>query len=162
MTLIEFIGGLSFVDGKGPKLWDYSNEWGNYKGIICPLFSAIWTGIAALYYFFLAKPILNGLAWFSNNLAFSFILGVFFGVIVIDYIYSTKLYRKIKAYAKENNIPVKLEELKVSIREYQEKAKEKYSFLFSFSQNIPLKEHLEKYKKKVAKENKKPFKLFNK
>ena len=41
MTLIEFIGGLSFVDGKGPKLWDYSNEWGNYKGIICPLFLAI-------------------------------------------------------------------------------------------------------------------------
>lgn len=28
MTLIEFIGGLSFIDGKGVKLWDYSNEWG--------------------------------------------------------------------------------------------------------------------------------------
>ena len=34
MTLIEFIGGLSFIDGKGVKLWDYSNEWGNYKGCL--------------------------------------------------------------------------------------------------------------------------------
>ena len=128
MTLIELIGGLSFVDGKGPKLWDYSNEWGNYKGIICPLFSAIWTGIAALYYFFLAQPILNGLKWFSNNLAFSF----------------------------------KLEELKVSIREHQEKAKEKYSFILPFNQNISLKEHLEKYKKQVSAREKKSLKLFKK
>ena len=161
MTLIELIGGLSFIDGKGPKLWDYSNEWGNYKGIICPLFSAIWTGIAALYYFFLAQPILNGLKWFSNNLAFSFVLGVFFGIIVIDYVYSTKLYHKIKKYAKENNIPVKLEELKVSIREHQEKAKEKYSFILPFNQNISLKEHLEKYKKQVSAREKKSLKLFN-
>ena len=162
MTLIELIGGLSFIDGKGPKLWDYSNEWGNYKGIICPLFSAIWTGIAALYYFFLAQPILNGLKWFSNNLAFSFVLGVFFGIIVIDYVYSTKLYHKIKKYAKENNIPVKLEELKVSIREHQEKAKEKYSFILPFNQNISLKEHLEKYKKQVSAREKKSLKLIKK
>ena len=32
MTLIELIGGLSFVN-KPVKLWDYSNRWGNYKGI---------------------------------------------------------------------------------------------------------------------------------
>ena len=131
-------------------------------GIICPLFSAIWTGIAALYYFFLAQPILNGLKWFSNNLAFSFVLGVFFGIIVIDYVYSTKLYHKIKKYAKENNIPVKLEELKVSIREHQEKAKEKYSFILPFNQNISLKEHLEKYKKQVSAREKKSLKLFKK
>ena len=54
MTLIEFIGGLSFVN-KSVKLWDYSNNWGNYKGIICPLFSLIWTFISALYYFFLSN-----------------------------------------------------------------------------------------------------------
>lgn len=160
MTLIEFIGGLSFVDGKGVKLWDYSNEWGNYKGIICPLFSAIWTGIAAIYYFFLASPILNLLKWFSNNLAFSFVLGVFFGVIVIDYVYSTNLLKKIKKYAKENELDVKLEELRVYIQEQQKRRQEKYSFILSFKQNKPLKEFLDDYKK--SKSTKKSFKLFRK
>jgi len=168
MTLIEFIGGLSFVDGRGPKLWDYSNEWGNYKGIICPLFSAIWTFIAALYYFFLANPILHALEWFSNNLAFSFILGMFFGIMIIDYIYSTNLYNKIKTYAKEQNIPIKLEEFKLYIKESQEKTKEKYHFLFSFNQNnslkggTTLKEFLDKYKKEVKKDEKSLFKMFKK
>ena len=83
-------------------------------------------------------------------------------MIVIDYIYSTKLYHKIKKYAKDNDIPVKLEELKVSIREYQEKAKEKYSFILPFNQNISLKEHLEKYKKQVSTREKKALKLFKK
>ena len=162
MTFIEYIAGLIFIKEMNIKLWDYSNQWGNIQGIICPLFSAIWTGIAALYYFLLAKPILNGLKWFSNNLAFSFVLGVFFGVIVIDYVYSTNLYHKIKKYAKENDIPVKLEELKVSIREHQEKAKEKYSFILPFNQNISLKEHLEKYKKQVSAREKKSLNLFKK
>ena len=160
MTLIEFIGGLSFIDGKGVKLWDYSNEWGNYKGIICPLFSAIWTGIAAIYYFFLASPILNLLKWFSNNLAFSFVLGVFFGVIVIDYVYSTNLLKKIKKYAKENELDVKLEELRVYVQEQQKRRQEKYSFILSFKQNKPLKEFLDDYKK--SKSTKKSFKLFRK
>ena len=63
---------------------------------------------------------------------------------------------------KENNIPVKLEELKVSIREHQEKAKEKYSFILPFNQNISLKEHLEKYKKQVSAREKKSLKLIKK
>lgn len=149
MTLIEFIGGLSFVDGKGVKLWDYSKEWGNYKGIICPLFSAIWTVIAGVYYFFLAKPVLGMLEWFSNNLAFSFVLGVFFGLIVIDYVYSTKLYLKIRKYAKDNNLDVKLEELRCHIKEEQKKKREKYSFIFSFKQTKPLNDLLDDYKRKV-------------
>lgn len=160
MTVIELIGGLSFADGKGVKLWDYSNMWGNYKGIICPQFSLIWTLIAAIYYYFLAEPILKSLVWFNNNLAFSFVLGVFFGVIVIDYVYSTKLYLKIRKYAKENNFQIKLEEFRCHIKESQQKRREKYSFLFSFKQNKPLIEYLEEYKK--SKEGKKKFRLFKK
>ena len=72
MTLIEFIGGLSFVN-KSVKLWDYSNNWGNYKGIICPLFSLIWTFISALYYFFLSEFILDKVIWFNNHIIFSLI-----------------------------------------------------------------------------------------
>ena len=110
MTLIELIGGLSFVN-KPVKLWDYSNRWGNYKGIICPLFSLIWTIIGAIYYYFIAGFIIEKIEWFHNNMSFSFILGFFSGIIIIDYIYSTKMLSKIKKYAKENNIEIKTETL---------------------------------------------------
>ena len=121
MTIIELIGGLCFIHGGGVKLWDYSDRWGNYKGIICPLFSIIWTIIGGFYYYLLAPHIIKALAWFSKNLSFSFILGIFFGVIIIDFIYSTKLLVKIRKYAKENNVVVKYEELKCQIKEKQEK-----------------------------------------
>lgn len=42
ITGMEFIiGNLSLV-GLLPKMWDYSNVWMNYKGIICLPFSLIW------------------------------------------------------------------------------------------------------------------------
>ena len=157
MTLIEFIGGLSFVD-KPVKLWDYSDRWGNYKGIICPLFTLIWTLIGAVYYYFIAGFIMDKLTWFNNNLSFSYILGLFTGVIIIDYVYSTKLIYKIRKYAHDNNVDVRLEELKTDINEYRKQRKEKYSFMFPFKQNIDLKEYFEK----ELKDKKFKFKKLNK
>lgn len=149
MTLIELVGGLSFVN-KPVKLWDYSDRWGNYKGIICPLFSLIWTVIGAIYYYFLAGFILEKIEWFNNNLSFSFVLGFFCGVILIDYVYSTKMLSKVREYAKESGMEVRYEELKCQIRELQEKRKEKYSFLFAFKQpSADLKEFIDNYKKKA-------------
>lgn len=148
MTLIELIGGLFFIKTTGVKLWDYSNEWGNYKGIICPLFSAIWTILGAVYYYFIAPYIMSALEWFSNNLSFSFVLGIFFGIIVLDFIYSTKLLVKIRKFAKDNELEVKYEELKLEIKERQKKLREKYSFLFAFRQTLPLKDYLDKYLEK--------------
>ncbi len=148
MTIIELIGGLIFLKAGDIKLWDYSNMWGNYKGIICPQFSIIWTILGAIYYYIFAEKVFNALKWFSNNLSFSFILGIFFGLIIIDYIYSTKTLVKIKKYAKDNDIIVKYEEFKYHVKELKEKRKEKYSFLFPFKQNNSLKEYLKYYKKK--------------
>lgn len=148
MTLIELIAGLIFIKGMGVKLWDYSNNFLNYKGIICPLFSFIWTLIGTLYYFFLAKHVIKALDWFSKNISFSFVLGIFFGIFILDLIYSTKILVKIKKFAKENDIIVKYEEFKEHIKEHQNKIKEKYSFIFAFKQNNPLREYLETYKQK--------------
>lgn len=150
MTLIELIGGLTFVN-KPVKLWDYSDRWGNYKGIICPLFSLIWTVIGALYYYFLAGFILEKIEWFNNNLSFSFVLGFFAGLIVIDFVYSTKMLSKLKKYAKDNNIEVRYEEFKCHIKDVQQKRKEKYSFIFSFKPSMDLKDYLKNYKKAIKK-----------
>ena len=150
MTLIELIGGLISLKNK-IRLWDYRDRWLNYKGIICPLFSVIWTIVGALYYYIIAENIINALDWFSENITFSYILGIFTGLIIIDAFYSCKLYSKIKKYAKENNIIIKYEQLKIDIKEFQKSAREKYSFLNSFNQTKPLKNYLNLYKEKTKK-----------
>ena len=150
MTLIELIGGLIALKNN-VKLWDYSNQWGNYKGVICPLFSAIWTAVGGVYYFFLAPVVIKNLDWFNHNLYFSYFVGIFTGVILIDLCYSTNIYMKIQKFAKDNNIVVKYEQLKISIKDFQNKQKEKYSFIHPFSQSKSLKEYLAIYKEKHQK-----------
>ena len=100
MTLIELIGGLISLKNK-IRLWDYRDRWLNYKGIICPLFSVIWTIVGALYYYIIAENIINALDWFNEIIVFSYILGIFTGLIIIDAFYSCKLYSKIKKYTKK-------------------------------------------------------------
>ena len=67
MTVIEFIAGEIFILGMGIKLWDYSDRWGNIKGIICPLFSLIWTLVAVGFYFLIRPVCENLIMWYQNN-----------------------------------------------------------------------------------------------
>ena len=66
ITGMEFIIGNLSLAGVLPKMWDYSNVWMNYKGIICLPFSLIWIvlSICAIiladainYYIFDEQPI---------------------------------------------------------------------------------------------------------
>lgn len=150
MTLIEFIGGLSFVN-KSVKLWDYSDNWGNYKGIICPLFSFIWTMISAAYYYFLSEFILEKILWFNNHLIFSYILGMFTATFITDYVYSTKLLSKVRVYAKESGAILRYEEFKRTVKEHQQSIKEKHSFIFPIKPSMDLKEYVKNYKKHFKK-----------
>lgn len=145
ITLIEYIAGLIFVKGMNIKLWDYSDQWGNIQGIICPLFSFFWLLLSAIYYFFIHPYILDSLDWLAQNLAFSFLIGFFFGIFVLDLVYSLRLVRRIRLFAAEHQIVVRLEELKANILASKEKNGEKRRFLFAFRSGVPLKEHLERY-----------------
>ena len=46
ITMVELIAGLLF--NRDYTVWDYRDQWGNWLGQICPLFSLLWFGIAAL------------------------------------------------------------------------------------------------------------------
>ena len=46
ITLVELSAGLVF--NRSYTVWDYRDQWGNWLGQICPLFSLLWIGIAAL------------------------------------------------------------------------------------------------------------------
>lgn len=150
MILLELITGLIFLHLK-VRLWDYSNYFCNFKGVICLHMSLLWIGIGAVYYYFLADYVMKALSWFSSHLSFSYVLGVFTGVFVIDFIYSSKLYKKIRKYAKKNNVVIMYENLKLHIRNIQDAAKEKYTFLLPFYQTKNLLEYLVGYKPEIPK-----------
>ncbi len=147
VTAIEYIAGIIFIKGMGVKLWDYSEEWGNIDGLICPMYSLFWTILGAIYYYLINPYIIDSLHWLEDNLTFSFFIGFFFGVIAIDTAYSTQLVVKIRKFAKEKDLIVKYEEFKASIVEEALKRKEKYSFVFAISNNVKkIEEHLNEYK----------------
>ena len=124
------------------RLWDYSDLWGNIQGIICPLFSFFWAVLGAMYYFLIHPHILVGLKWLANNLAFSFFIGVFYGVFAIDVIHSAKLVVKLKAFAEDNDVIVRYEALKTHIRQRRERIALKYHFFRPFRSDLPLSQHL--------------------
>lgn len=145
MTLLELIAGLIFVKGMNVELWNYSDKPFNYKGIICLEFSIYWLALATIYYLFIHKYVVTALQWFSSSIVTSFILGILFGIFIIDLCYSLQIASKIRKFAAENDILVRYEELKAAIRRYADDQKEKYLFLFAFRSKIPLHDHLKRY-----------------
>lgn len=155
MTVIEYIAGIFLLKVAHIRLWDYSRERWNVQGLICPRFSLIWSLLGAMYYFVIHPRILNALNWFSQNLAFSFVIGLFFGIFLIDVAHSLQLANKLQKFAVENDVIVRYEHLKLQIRNAHEEKKLKYYFFFPFRSDRPLSEHLKEMRKSF--EQKKKF-----
>ncbi len=142
MTAIEYIAGIVCLKFFNVRLWDYSDFPGNIQGIICPQFSLVWSLLGAVYYFFIHEHILDALEWLAGNLAFSFVIGLFFGVFSVDVANSTKLVIRFKHFAKEHDVIIKYETVKAHIRTKQENIREKYYFFRPFRSSMLLSEHL--------------------
>lgn len=151
MTLIELVGGLIFVNGMHIKLWDYSDRWGNFKGVICPLFSAIWLAIGSLYFFLLNPILVNAISWISENLIYSFFIGGVVGAMIVDTCYSLDLGLKIKKAAGE--LTIKYEQFKIDILEESQKegpGKKFFGTLVSlYKANNSLKEKISEHVNKL-------------
>lgn len=98
MTLIEFIAGLIFIKWLKIKLWDYSDRKGNIMGVICPSFSLIWLAVGSLYYFLINPFLVEGITWISENLIYTYFVGMVIGAMVVDFAYSIHLATKLKDY----------------------------------------------------------------
>ena len=146
VTVIEYIAGILCLKVWKVRLWDYSHLWGNIQGIICPVFSLAWAAIAIFYDCLIHPYIQEALQWFSNNLAFSFILGMFFGVFLIDVCHSAQLAAKMKQFAEENQVIVKYENIKHHIREMHQQHAVKYHFFSPFRSEHTLSENLREMK----------------
>ncbi|MCF0228811.1 MAG: hypothetical protein HUJ76_03850 [Parasporobacterium sp.] len=150
MDAIEFIGGFVILKLTNTRLWDYTDEWGNIMGLICPKFTLIWAAASAGYVFFLHPLIIDELHWLSKNLTFTFVVGLFFGFFILDVLYSSKLMHKISKFAKEQQVIVRLEDLKTNIKHNAEEANDKASFAFPLKDSKYLAEHLHEATKGVV------------
>ena len=95
---------------------------------------------------FVHPHILGALKWLSQNLAFSFIIGMFFGVFVIDVCHSAQLVARIKTFADENDMVIKYENIKHHIREVHLQRAQKYHFFTPFHSERSLGEILKDMK----------------
>lgn len=145
MTLIELVAGLIFIKGMHLKLWDYSDRWGNFKGVICPLFSLIWFVAGSLYYFFLNPLLVNAIEMISTYPIYDYFVGLVIGMMVVDFAYSLHLGFKLKKIS--NNLIIKFEQFKLSEMASDKESGNKPTFFFHKVLNEEkLKKIIEDYK----------------
>ncbi len=151
MTGIEYVSGIYLLRVNKVRLWDYTGQWGNIQGVICPKFSLIWAALGAIYYFLIHPCILDALAWLARNLAFSFVIGMFYGVFSVDVCISARVAGRLKAFAEENRVIVRYEVLKEAIRKSIEERRQRYHFFSPFQTDRALHEHLEELRERFEK-----------
>lgn len=165
MILLEFIAGLIFVKGCKVRLWDYTNMKGNILGIICPLFSVLWFIVAIIYYYGI-----NPFAYSAFNISFNymfgntssgsaahfgfiFVLGLVYGIFIIDFIKSVGLFSKISKIAKQSGLVARYEKL------VMEQKKQKETYKLKLEAALPENLKITKDKEKLMNTTKK-FSLF--
>ena len=112
MTLIELIGGAIAVKYFHIRLWDYSEEWMNYKGLICPKFSLFWGIICAVYYFLLYLPLHTYVQGVIEQPLLILGVGFYLGIFAVDLVHSLRLLQRIKSYAVHMRTLVNIDQLK--------------------------------------------------
>lgn len=152
MTLIEYIAGLIFIKGLKIRLWDYSKQWGNVQGIICPLYSFFWLIVSAFFYFVVDRQVIAAVTWFVSNIEFAFVVGVLLGVFLVDLGHSIGITHRIRKFAEEHNVVVHFEKLKEALRDKVEGAKEGLhaGFVFPFTLLGKFKEQLAETKEQFS------------
>ena len=145
MTLIEYITGLVFIKGMKVKLWDYSDRKGNIQGIICPLFTLFWGLAGAAYYIGVHPFVVNLVQFVALRPEFSFFTGACFGVFVLDLCYSFRVVGRIRKWASDHDVVVKMEEFRLSVRLRAEKFKQKHHFIFSLRGRNGVENELDSY-----------------
>ena len=151
VTLIEFITGIFFQNVMKVKLWDYSNRFGNICGVICPLFSLFWMIIIAIYYLFIHKYFIKLTDIITiDNFNLLFIFGLYYGILICDTIYSFNIVTKLRKFAIDNKLDIKLVKIKASIAETKTTIRSKLSFIVPGKNIKDIYEHI---KDLITKEN---------
>jgi len=146
ITALEYFTGLIFIVKLKIMLWDYTQFWGNIKGIICPMYSFFWLLLSLGYCLFLDPPITRTVDMLINNLQFTFFVGLYYGVFLIDLAISLNNMVNIAEFAREHNIIVKIDELRAQIVSFHEKTLGRAHFFVPLRFSDTLHNSLERYR----------------
>jgi uncharacterized membrane protein len=103
-TALELVTGLAIIYYYHIRLWDYSDNFLNFKGIICPLYSLLWLTFGIGFYVFV-YPLIPKVAGYVLSYDHSlFFLGFFYGMILLDGIKSFMIAQKIRRFFADINL----------------------------------------------------------
>lgn len=141
MSGMELVGGSYLYHFLHIRLWDYRNEAFNYKGYTCLKFFFIW-GLSSLFYYNSIHKLIIFLVnrYFSNIGILSFIVGITWGVFIVDLWNSMEISVRISQFAKERNIVIDFEKVK-DIAKTTGDTEERYAYRKHFFQ-VPRKENI--------------------
>ena len=142
MTALEYVAGILCLRIAKVRLWDYSGQWGNIQGIICPLFSLAWAVLGGVYDLFVHPHVENAMQLLAGSQGFTFLVGLFFGVFLVDVGHSIQLTAKLKKFAEENAVILRYESIKAHIRTAQSNRALRFHFFTPFRSVRSLTEHL--------------------
>ncbi len=119
-TALELITGLLFLQVFNIRLWDYSDQLLNFRGVICPVFSLFWGMLSAVFYLLLYPVLHQRLVYILSHLELSFFIGVLFGVLMVDVIHSFDVASQIRRILKEREfrVQVNYERLKLEVNRW--------------------------------------------
>lgn len=146
MTVLELIGGIFFIKVMKIRIWDYSDEPFNYKGIICLKYSLLWGIVSVIYYFLINPYIVKAVSLFTDNIEFSLIVGIFYGFIIIDLFETMDIVARLRKFARDNELVIAYEKFKMYVYHAN-----KYSTMALFKS--PQYKDISEYLKQVEKEN---------
>ena len=152
LTVLELIAGLIFTKWFKLKLWDYSNRKWNFKGVICPLFSLIWTIIGSIYFFFIHQYLKDGVEFLANNTIYFFFTGLVLGMILVDFAYSIHLATLVRKTIQNKKTVVNFDRLKLFSRDSSNNKFLSFFFIKGEAFTKRIKEFIDEKKKKENEE----------
>ena len=127
LSILEFTTGLVLDKVFHMKLWDYSKYDFNIKGYICLQYSLMWGFLFLIYSNFIYSSIYSMSTAFIFNKVCIFLIGIFYGVFLIDWSVSVGLTSNIVKYSKMIAESINLENLRLELRKQVERRKFIYS-----------------------------------
>ncbi|MCW8966749.1 MAG: putative ABC transporter permease [Candidatus Pacearchaeota archaeon] len=100
-TILELITGYIFKEYFKIKLWDYTTDFLNYKGIICLQFSIYWALLSLFYYLILHTHVKEYFLKILSNTSYIFFYGIIAGFFLLDIFYSFNIAFKIRKIRKK-------------------------------------------------------------
>ena len=99
LSVLELVSGYIIFKAFNLRLWDYSNNKFNYKGLICARYSIYWMLVGITYYFAL-HPLFTFLTNLTqNSFLFQIVIFMFLALIIVDALNKFKFDKKVLKFA---------------------------------------------------------------